>query len=152
MLRAGRQSASSGHSLLLRNSSRPDTQTPYERGTDPSVGRVGAATDLLATVVLLSANKLPRTTLTSRRRVRSVRALQGAQPRQDCHADLAPLLQRAHGRSHRRAERRHRRSGGTHAELLQQRGRYAELFDLRAVADRKSRSAARSRNVREGQW
>ena len=44
------------------------------------------------------------------RRVRSVRALQGAQPRQDRRADLAPLLERPHGRSHRCAERRHRRS------------------------------------------
>jgi ATP-binding cassette subfamily B protein len=37
-----------------------------------------------------------------------VRAVQGS-PRQDRRADLAPLFQRAHGRSHRRAGRRPRR-------------------------------------------
>ena len=52
-------------------------------------------------------------------------------------ADLAPLFQRAHGRSHRRAGRTARsRPMGTHAELLQQGGRYAELFELQAAGYR----------------
>ena len=70
------------------------------------------------------------------RRVRGVPALQGAVAGQDGGADLAPLLQRAHGRSHRRAGRRPRR-GRRHARGAgAQDGRYAELFELQAAGYR----------------
>ena len=56
---------------------------------------------------------------------------------QDGGADLAPLLQRAHGRPHPRAGRRARsRPWAPTPSCWPQRGRYAELFELQAAGYR----------------
>jgi ATP-binding cassette subfamily B protein len=68
--------------------------------------------------------------------VRGVPALQGPVRGQDRGADLAPLLQRAHGRPHPGAARGPVEALGSHEELLAQRGRYAELFELQAAGYR----------------
>ena len=52
----------------------------------------------------------PTAALDARVRIRGLPALQGAERRQDRGADLASLLQRAHGRPHPRAGRRQGRS------------------------------------------
>ena len=55
---------------------------------------------------------------------------------QDGGADLAPLLERAHGRSHRRAGRRQRRGDRDARGTARAGGRYAELFELQAAGYR----------------
>ena len=54
----------------------------------------------------------PTAALDARVGVRGVQALQGTEPGQDGGADLAPLFQRAHGGSHRRADGRRSRGHG----------------------------------------
>ena len=70
------------------------------------------------------------------RRVRGLPALRRAHAPARRAADLAPLLDRPHGRPHPRARRRADRSRGTHDELVAAGGRYAELFDLQAAGYR----------------
>ena len=56
---------------------------------------------------------------------------------QDGGADLAPLLERAHGRPHPRARRRRRsRRRARTRSCCAQGGRYAELFELQAAGYR----------------
>ena len=70
-------------------------------------------------------------------RVRGVPALQGAERGQDRGADLAPLLQRAHGGPHPGPGRRARsRPWAPTRSCWPQRGRYAELFELQAAGYR----------------
>ena len=71
------------------------------------------------------------------RRVRGLPAVQGALQGQDRRADLASLLERAHGRPDRRARRRHAsRPSARTRSCSQQGGRYAELFELQAAGYR----------------
>ena len=78
----------------------------------------------------------PTAALDARVGVRGVPALQGVEQGQDGGADLAPLLERAHGRPHLRAADGKVEAPGTHEELVAQPGLYAELFELQAAGYR----------------